>query len=96
MSEIWQIYDYSTKDLKQLLELGFKVYKWRNCDRTTIEGSSKKLTFYLLKANCRVVSRPLLRHDTVLAEEYQAGALKEVKRKPTYKLRYPIRSLVEY
>jgi hypothetical protein len=45
----WQIYNYEAKLVKQLISAGFTVWRWRNSDRITVEGTEKKMTYFYLK-----------------------------------------------
>jgi hypothetical protein len=47
----WQIYNYNKKELKKIISSKFKVWRWSNTTRLTIEGTSEYMTFFYLKYN---------------------------------------------
>ena len=54
----WQVYVHNDDTVKKLLNSGFKVWRWKNTPRLTIEGSNERMTFMHLKYNnisCRFI-----------------------------------------
>lgn len=66
----WQIYDYNNDVLKEIIDCKFKVWRWRNVSRLTIEGTSERMTFFYLKySNIKAVESTFPNpYDNSLAE----------------------------
>lgn len=57
-NSLWQVYVYNNDTIKKILAAGFKVWRWKNTPRLTIEGTNERMTFMHLKynnINCRFI-----------------------------------------
>lgn len=57
----WQVYVYNTNTLKKIVDSGFKVWRWKNTSRLTIEGTPERMSFLNIKHNnidCNFVKSP--------------------------------------